>query len=349
MINRKIKVLLAHNQPIGGIYESYDGKRLKEQNRNQIDLSEVGVLEEFEEIRDMLIQKGVDVESFNLLDNIEELCSKLRNGGYDVIFNLVESVGGDSIKEMYVAGLYELFNIPYTGCSAVTLGLCLNKHRAKLFMKGAGFKVPEWKLYRNPDEIIFDSNPEFPLIVKPAREDGSVGISEDSIVFDENQLNMQVEYLYKVFKQPIIAEQYIDGREINAAVFGDKEKIVLPLSEISFETLPSDLPKIVTYDGKWIKDSVYYKNTVPVCPSPIEENLAKEIKNIALNVTELFGCRDYARVDFRISKDNVPYILEVNPNPDISVDAGFARSARVYGLSYDEMLIKIIEFALGRK
>lgn len=344
-----IKILLAFNQPIGGIYESYDGRRVKSESSSSIDLSEVGVLEEYEEIKEALTQKGFQTETFNLLDNIDELCSRLGSGNYDVVFNLVESVDGESIKEMYVAGIYELYNVPYTGCSAVTLGLCLNKHRAKLIMKGAGFSVPRWRLYLNPSTIIFDSKPEFPLIVKPSQEDASVGISEQSVVNDEKELKDQLEFLYHTLKQPIIVEEYIEGREINSAILGDKEKIALPLSEISFDTLPDDLPKIVTYDGKWIKDSLYYKNTIPVCPAPLDDEIAERIKKIALNVSDLFGCRDYCRVDFRLDKNNQPYILEVNPNPDISIDAGFARAAKAYGLSYDELLVKIIEFALERR
>jgi D-alanine-D-alanine ligase len=344
-----IKILLAFNQPIGGIYESYDGRRVKSESSSSIDLSEVGVLEEYEEIKEALTQKGFQTETFNLLDNIDELCSRLGSGNYDVVFNLVESVGGESIKEMYVAGIYELYNVPYTGCSAVTLGLCLNKHRAKLIMKGAGFSVPRWRLYLNPLTIIFDSKPEFPLIVKPSQEDASVGISEQSVVNDEKELKDQLEFLYHTLKQPIIVEEYIEGREINSAILGDKEKIALPLSEISFDTLPDDLPKIVTYDGKWIKDSLYFKNTIPVCPAPLDDEIAERIKKIALNVSDLFGCRDYCRVDFRLDKNNQPYILEVNPNPDISIDAGFARAAKAYGLSYDELLVKIIEFALERR
>lgn len=348
-MKNKVKILIIFNQPTGGLYKSYDGKRLKNENSNVVDLSEVGVLEEFEGIKNTILNLGYTTDSFNLLDNIQELINVLTSNKYDVVFNLVESVQGESIKEMYVAGIYELLNIPFTGCSAQTLGLCLNKHRVKLILKGAGFKVPEWRLYQTPSKIIFDSKPEFPMIVKPSHEDGSVGISEQSVVYNENELKEQLEFMYSTYIQPILVEEYIDGREINSAILGDKEKIALPLSEISFDTLPSELPKIVTYDGKWIKDSVYYQNTIPVCPAKIEENLAEKIKDIALEVTELFGCRDYARVDIRLNKENVPYILEVNPNPDISIDAGFARAAKAFGLDYPELLNKIIEFAFDRK
>lgn len=348
-MTEKIKVLLAYNQPVGDIYESYDGKRKKTGTSNAIDLSEVGVIEEYEAIKETLNIKGLEIETFNLLDNIQELCSKLASKEYDVVFNLVESVGGESVKEMYVAGIYELFDIPYTGCSSVTLGLCLNKHRAKLFMKGAGFNVPNWRLYETPSKIVFDTNPQFPLIVKPSKEDASVGISEQSVVFNEQELKEQVDFLFTTLKQPILVEEYIEGREINSAILGDKEKIALPLSEISFDTLPSELPKIVTYEGKWVKESLYYQNTIPVCPAPLDEKLSAKLKKLSLEVSNIFGCRDYCRVDLRLTKDNQPYILEVNPNPDISIDAGFARAAKAYGLSYEELLLKIIEFALNRR
>lgn len=216
-------------------------------------------------------------------------------------------------------------------------------------MKGAGFNVPNWRLYETPSTVVFDSKPKFPMIVKPSSEDASVGISEQSVVYNDQELKEQVEFLFTTLKQPILVEEYIDGREINSAILGDKEKIALPLSEISFDTLPKDLPKIVTYEGKWIKDSLYYQNTIPVCPAPLDEKLSEQLKQIALEVSNIFGCRDYCRVDLRLTKDNQPYILEVNPNPDISIDAGFARAAKAYGLSYDELLIKIIEFALERR
>jgi len=350
MIQKTIKILLAYNQPTGGIYSNYDGKRIgKEEFSKQIDLSEVGVIEEYETIRDLLNSKGFYLESFNLLDNVTELIRKIHETNYDVVFNLVESVGGDSMKEMYVAGIFELMNVPYTGCSAVTLGLCLNKHRAKLIIKGAGYNVPEWKLFETPNKIIFDSKPKFPLIVKPSREDASVGISEQSIVYNEKELAEQVEFLYSSLRQPIIAEEFIDGREINSAILGDKNKIALPLSEIDFSTLPYELPKIVTYEGKWIKHSTYYKHTIPICPAPLDEVMSSKLKSLALEITTIFGCRDYARVDFRLAKNDIPYVLEVNPNPDISIDAGFARAAEAYGISYDELMLTIIQFALERK
>ncbi len=343
------KILIAFNQPVGGIYESYDGRINKTKVEESIDLSEVGVIEEFEEIHSSLNNLGFNTTNINILNDVEYLISLLKREEPDVIFNLVESVEGESLKEMFIAGIFELMNIPYTGCDAYSLGLCLNKHKAKMFLKAAGVNIPKWRFYTDPLTVISGNHLQFPVIVKPSREDASVGISEESVVHDEHNLKTRVEYMYENFKQPILVEEYIDGREINSGILGDQEKIALPLSEIDFSTLPSDLPKIVTYDGKWMTESIYYNATVPVCPAPLRDDIAEQIKTISLSIAELFGCRDYCRVDLRLTKNNVPYILEVNPNPDISKDAGFPRAAKSHGLSYEELLVTIINFALDRR
>ena len=136
------------------------------------------------------------------------------------------------------------------------------------------------------------------------------------------------------------------GRELNCAVLGGKP---LPISEIDFTGLPEGLPKIVTYDGKWMEDSVYYENTKPVCPAELNEDLKKNIEEIALQAFEAMNCRDYARVDIRLDKNNNPFVIEVNPNPDISTDSGFVRAAAAAGISYSGLLSTIAEFALNRK
>jgi D-alanine-D-alanine ligase len=123
----------------------------------------------------------------------------------------------------------------------------------------------------------------------------------------------------------------------------------LPISEINFTGLPEDFPNIVTYDGKWTEGSVYYNFTKPVCPAPLPERIKKKIQMTAIASYDALNCRDYARVDIRLSTDGVPYVIEVNPNPDISSDSGFARAATADGISYDDLLYTIANFALIRK
>jgi D-alanine-D-alanine ligase len=157
---------------------------------------------------------------------------------------------------------------------------------------------------------------------------------------------MQLEFLITTYNQNIIAEEYIDGRELNVAVLGDK---VLPISEIEFKGLPEGLPKIVTYDGKWIEDSVYYENTKPKCPTDLDSRIKQKVETIALQAYYALGCRDYARIDIRLDENGIPFVIEVNPNPDISSDSGFARAATADGINHSGLLLRIIKFALDRR
>jgi D-alanine-D-alanine ligase len=179
-------------------------------------------------------------------------------------------------------------------------------------------------------------------------EDASAGINEKSVVYDRKELEERVEYIIKMFKQPALVEEFIDGREVNVAILGNNPPVVLPISEIDFSHLPSHLPKIVSYEAKWIPNTDYYEKTIPICPAPLEPELERKIKDIALSCYKIMGCRDYARVDMRIDKEGNPYVLEVNPNPDLSRNAGFMRSASVYGLTPEETIVKIAEIAIER-
>jgi D-alanine-D-alanine ligase len=161
-----------------------------------------------------------------------------------------------------------------------------------------------------------------------------------------DSLNNHIQFLKSTYRQDILVEEYIDGRELNIAVLGDR---TLPVSEIKFDGLPKGLPKIVTYDGKWIADSVYYENTKPSCPAMLDPDLKIEIEKTALLAFKAMECRDYARVDIRLNKKNVPFVIEVNPNPDISMDSGFARAAAAADINYSNLLFTIAGFALARK
>jgi len=184
------------------------------------------------------------------------------------------------------------------------------------------------------------------MILKLMNEDASIGISEFSVVKNYSELRKQFSFLVETYNQDIILEEYIQGRELNVAILGGR---VLPISEINFTGLPEDFPNIVTYDGKWTEGSVYYNHTKPVCPAELSERLRKNIQMTALAAYDAMNCRDYARVDIRLSNEEVPYVIEVNPNPDISSDSGFARAATASGISYDDLLYTIANYALIRK
>ena len=330
-----------------GVLQSAD--KIKQQVPEPlVDLSEVGVLEEKEDIAKALQTLGYRTSIFNVDSNISRLVNFLTDEKPDVIFNLCESVGSEAIHEMHVAGIYELMKIPYTGSGPLALGIALNKELLKKFLLFHNLPTPRYQLFKSPVRMNLEDHMQFPMIVKPSREDASIGIEPSSVVNNMNELRKRVRWIIERFDQPALVEEYIDGRELNVAILGTRKPTVFPISEIDMSTLPKHYPRIITYNAKWLKGTEEYENTKGVCPALLPPELETRIKEMALQVFQLLGCRDYARIDIRLSKDYQPYILEINPNPDISDDAGFSRSAGVGGYKFEEFIGKIVESALER-
>ncbi|MEN3038333.1 MAG: ATP-grasp domain-containing protein [Candidatus Kryptonium sp.] len=325
----------------------YNDPTMIEPKPQQIDASITELRGEIEFIVNSLENAGFKVKCLPVY-NARKFINDLMNLKTDLIYNFCEMVELESKEEVFAAGLYELLKIPYTGSPPMTLGLCLDKAKTKIILSHHKIPTAKFEVLDEPLNGYRKVNLNFPLIVKPLHEDASVGISERSVVYEIKELDERVEFILKSFKQPALVEEFIDGREINVAILGNKPPIVLPISEIDFSNLPSHLPRIVSYEAKWIPDTEYYQKTIPVCPAPLEPELESKVKEIALSCYKIMGCRDYARVDMRIDKNGNPYVLEVNPNPDLSRNAGFMRSAFVYGLTPSETIVKIAEIAFER-
>lgn len=264
----------------------------------------------------------------------------------DAVFNLAEGFEGNLRAEPYIAGFLELIGKPYTGSPPGVLELCRNKYHAKLLLEREGIPTPRFQLFRSPEETL---NLGFPVIVKPALEDASIGITSESVAWREEELRANVKRILENYLQPALVEEYIDGREINVGVLGNKDNAqVLPLSEIAFN-FPKEMPKIMSFEAKWIEGSQAYVNTVPRCPTEIEPRLEERIKNLALQVYRKLEMRDYARIDFRVRGEDI-FVIEANPNPCLNPEAsGFVRSAGAAGLSYTQVVEKLLELALERR
>lgn len=315
----------------------------------KVDMSEVGVIEQKEDIQSALKSLGYETSIFNMSDDLDRFLAYLKAMQPDVIFNMVESLGELAIHEMHVCGIYELLGFAYTGAGPMTLGTCLNKARTKEILTVNGIPTAKFRLVGNVNELSQDDlKLQFPIIIKPSAEDASVGIDNNSVVWNFAELKARTDFIIKKFQQPALIEEYIEGRELNVGILGNNPPIVLPISEIDFSGLPADKPKIVTYEAKWMEGTVEYEGTKGFCPAPLPYEVELYIKEISLKAFHLMGCRDYARVDIRLTKENKPFVLEVNPNPDLSADAGFFRSARTYGLTYAEMIGKIVGYAIQR-
>lgn len=307
-------------------------------------IADAEVEEEVEAVEKALDKIGLKHLRFPFKDDIDSFIKAVREYKPDVAVNLCEAAFGDSHLEMAVPSLLELFKIPYTGSPPLALGICQNKGLTKDILKAKGIPTPEYQiLYKFED---WKGKIDFPLFVKPLSEDGSIGISKKSYIQNDAALKKQVNYIIRIYKQPALVEKYIDGRELNISIIGDTEQRVLPISEIIFEF--SKEPKIVDYRAKWFKESLEYKKTVPVCPAEMEKSTQILVEQEALDTFRAMHCRDYARVDLRL-KGKIPYVLEVNPNPDISLDGGLVRSLKTAGISYEEFIQKIISSAIDRK
>ena len=348
MKNKNIKVAVLYNESNPDIYLSNKIEAKDLDFTPYFDLPNFNPVEEYQDLADRLIKLGYDAYALNVTDDINILMESLKKEKPDVVFNFIELFKDDPRLEMNICGLFELMGIPYTGAPPIGLANCQSKYLTKKILAAVGVKVPN-HFYVNEMPFTIPDNMKYPMIVKPAYEDGSVGIENDSIVFDEDALKKRVEYVFTEFNQHVLVDEYIDGRELNVSVFGDKEPEVLPVSEIDFSAMPPNYHRIVSFQAKWEADHETYHKTIPICPAQLSDEIVEKIKDIAIKAFHAMEVRDYTRIDMRLTPEGELYVLEVNPNPDITEGVGFARSANAAGYNYDILLDKIVKLALARK
>jgi D-alanine-D-alanine ligase len=311
-------------------------------------LAEDGILEEIGAVEEAIQGLGHQCSVLAVREEIFTVIHWLREIQPDVVFNLCESVYGNSCWEMNIPALLELFQIPYTGSPPLTLGLCQDKGKVKDILLSHGIQTPRYQIVDRPSVPVRD--PLFPMIVKPLHEDGSLGISKESVVFDEKALKRQIRYILDRYHQPALVEEFIEGRELNVSLMEIQGRIeALPISEIDYSEFPEGIPRICGYEAKWMQESLEYQRSKPICPAPLKEGIRKRIEQVAIQVFKLFRCRDYARIDLRVNPEEKIYIIEVNPNPDISPQSGMTRSIKTEGMTYAEFIGNLLERALQRK
>jgi len=322
-------------------------ERLQKGEKKDI-LAEEAIIEEIEAVETAVRSLRHQCFVLTLNDEILSMIHWLKEIRPDVVVNLCESVYGNTCMEMNIPALLDLLNISYTGSPPLTIGLCQNKGRVKDILLSEGIRTPRHQVFNQPSGLA--RNLSFPVIVKPVHEDGSLGISRESVVFDEKALTRQIEYVTKVYDQPALVEEFINGREINVGMIEFNGRVEpLPISEIDYTGFPAGIPKICGYEAKWVTESVEYQESKPVCPAPVTAELKKRLETIALDVYRLFECRDYARVDIRVDREENVYVIEVNPNPDISPQSGMARAIKAHGMTYADFVGGMIQKALERR
>ena len=260
-----------------------------------------------------------------------------------VIFNLVESLGGRPFTEPEPPRIFQAMGFIHTGADFPSLTRAANKLAAKKLLESAGLPTPRYQVFRS--EALRKVTVPLPAIVKPVAEGGSFGVTQDSLATTHQELVERVRSCLEIYRQPALAEEYVAGREINVAVWGNQQPVVLPVSEIVFQWTSDPLRQFVTFDSKWVEGSVEYSGTPGVCPAKLSAKDQASVESAAVSAYRTLGFRGFARVDMRL-KDGIPYILEVNANPDLARDAGFFRSASTAGLSYPEMVLRILQLAI---
>lgn len=327
---------------VGIAYNAYDPLTAQKQES----ASEESVEQTAKEVLAAVTELGYTAFILPLHKSFMSFLNRLKDLNADVIINLCEAFAGYPQLEANVAAAFELLGVAFTGNDSRTLALCLNKFKTKAVLKSWGLPTAPAKLIDSLDAKL---DIPFPVIVKPNTEDASLGINPESVVNDQDGLQKQVQKILDVYEQPVLVESFIEGREFNVSVLDNGKSEALPVSEIDFSKMPEGQTHILCYEAKWLTDNILYTTTPPVCPAQIDDALKAKLQESAVKAFQAVGCRDYARVDFRMDKKGKFYILEVNPNPDISLNAGYARALGAAGIDYKIFWQRMIDKAMARK
>jgi D-alanine-D-alanine ligase len=296
-----------------------------------------------EEIFEALEKLGHE-PSYLVLDGTDKTLSALAKSDADMFFNLTESYAGDDTKEMHVAAYLDLLGRMYTGAGPQALYLAQDKALAKKLFRFHNIRSPFFATcYRGRLDHAHDI--KFPLIVKPTSEDGSIGIDQFSVVDSVKELMERIHYIQEEFDSPALIEEYIEGREIYAAVLGNDRPEALPLIELDLSKLPEGMAKVAGTEVKWEKDSEAYKLTKSAPAEDLTEEAVELLSKTAVETYRALQLRDYGRIDMRLTPKGEAYVIEANPNPWLSSNSEFFMAAKKSGRSYTEMVDEIVELA----
>jgi len=337
-MKKKLKVLLLFSSP----YNKPRGYDYKEEMADPENMyTEKNVL-------NALKANGYEVSILGLHKDISPLMEEVRECPPDVIFNMVEVFDGKSYLEKNIAALLEMIGIPYTGASSGTLFICNNKALSKKIFRFHRIKIPYFYAFYREYKVWRPKKLKLPAIIKPLCEEASRGISQASIVDSEEAFTERIKFIQQNMKMDAIAEEYIDGRELYVSVIGNKRLTVLPSREMKFGEFSEDEPRIATYKAKWddkYRDKWGIKSVFPgKLPNGTEEKISETCKRAyrALNMDS------YTRFDIRLTSSGDVYIIEPNANPCIAKIDEVAQSAEKIGISYNQLIKKIVMLAFKR-
>lgn len=285
----------------------------------------------------------------NIYHNLEA-----KSKDIDLLFNFAEGVGMGADREAQIPMLAEILGIKHTGPGPLSAALILNKSRAKEIWKANGVRTAKWQLFTSSDDNLI-KDLTFPLLVKPNSEGSGIGIKSNSIVRNTKELKTAVSMVLNNYQQPALVEEFLPGREFTVAIIDNgKDAFTLPIVEVNFEAFPKDVPRVDTFEAKFVYGAtgVAEMTKTEFCPAPVTDKLAKEINQAALSAYRSIGCLDFGRVDLRMGDDGKVFVMEINHPPGLMSDENessfFTIAGRSAGLSFSQMMGKIINAAISR-
>ncbi|MBN2144663.1 MAG: ATP-grasp domain-containing protein [Candidatus Aureabacteria bacterium] len=289
---------------------------------------------------------GHEVKMLGIHDDLNPLIKTVKEYKPDVVFNLVEYFLDNDIYDKNITGILELLEVPYTGSDSTALAVCRNKDLTKKILKFHRIKVPSFTVFARNKRIRRSKHFHFPMIVKPLKEDASVGIARSSFVENDKDLEERVRYIHESLKMDAIVEEYIDGRELYVSVLGNDRLQVLPVREMIFGQVPQDEPRVATYKAKW--DDEYRKKwgISNVFADRLQDGTNKTLEIICKKAYRSLMLKGYGRFDIRMRENKEIFIIEANPNPLLAHNDEVAQSAEKIDISYDNLIQKILTFAM---
>ena len=299
-----------------------------------------------EEVADALTKLGHEPVMYEL-DGTQKSLLGLARAECDLVFNLVESFADDDTADYKVAAYLELLGRKYTGSGTHGLMLAQDKAVAKKIFAFHGIHTPTFaKSFRG--RLDFSHDLQFPVIVKPAREDGSIGIEFSAVVNSIRELMERIDWLHSNFDSPVLIEEYIEGREMYVGVLGNDKPEALPIVELDLSKLPEGTPRIASSEVKWGKGTKAYRDTKSAIATDLPDETVQSLQQTAIAAYRALELRDYGRVDMRLQPDGHVHVIEVNPNPWLSSRAEFCMAARKAGRTYNQIVEEIVELATAR-
>ncbi|MDO8495545.1 MAG: hypothetical protein Q7S32_03440 [bacterium] len=301
-----------------------------------------------DQIKKVLLELNYSVVLLPINRSIEKITNGITQEKPDLVFNLCETFRDNDKFDFNVTALLEMLHTPFTGSGSSSLFLSGNKEISKKIF--SYHNIPYAKFFVVPigTDPEVPKNMSFPLFVKPNHEDASIGIDDQSVVFNEEELKAKVGEMHNSIKDDAMVEEYIEGREFFVSILGHNLLRALPVIELNFSNWPEDKHKIYTFNAKIETTSEEFKNTTIIAPEDLPPEVAAKMQDVAMKVFRAMGATDYARVDLRLSKDNKIYVLEANLNPYLAKKSETAFSAQLSGLNYEQLISKIVELALAR-